>query len=244
VEPKAGGLRFVERVRATNEVHADRLHPEARRFVPAAVAAAVALHALAALATLPRASKADLPPGRPVENRDAGYVHAVVPLPPPRATSPPRAVPPAHAAPAVERDVAAPPDAPVEPWLEPGRETEFAALPGDAASPLGVPEPPAAGPSAAQQGAVTSPVVIPESRVQPAYPARAHRLGIPGSVMLDVSVLPDGTVGEISVLRCDPPDQGFCESAVRAVKRWRYVPGLVGDRPAQVSVKVSLEFKP
>ena len=46
MEPKAGGLRFVERVRATNEVHADRLHPEARRFVPAAVAAAVALHAL------------------------------------------------------------------------------------------------------------------------------------------------------------------------------------------------------
>ncbi len=242
------GLRLEDRLRAAGEMHAARLHPEARRFVPAAIAAAVAVHALAGLLSLPRASRTGPPPLRPREETAAGPVHAVVPLPPARVPAPAADVSPAAARPAVEAEADAevpePPDLPIEPWIEAVREPDLAALPSEAGLPLGDPEPPPAGPPFEEPGVVTNPVLIPGSRVQPVYPARAKRLGIAGNVLLDVSVLPDGSVGEIAVLRCHPADQGFCESAVHAARRWRYLPGLRDGRPTQVSLKVNVDFEP
>jgi len=77
--------------------------------------------------------------------------------------------------------------------------------------------------------------------VQPAYPAFAQQIGVGGSVILDVLVGRDGMVKEISVLRAEP--FGFTESALAAVRQWRYVPPVVGGRSVEVQVAVTVRFE-
>jgi len=63
----------------------------------------------------------------------------------------------------------------------------------------------------------------------PAYPALSRRLREQGRVLLDLLILPDGTVGEIAVQR----SSGFGrldQAALDAVRRWQYVPARRGDR--------------
>ena len=62
----------------------------------------------------------------------------------------------------------------------------------------------------------------------PQYPALSRRLGEQGRVMLDVYILPDGSVGEIKLNR----SSGFPRldnAALQAVKTWKYVPAKRGD---------------
>lgn len=64
----------------------------------------------------------------------------------------------------------------------------------------------------------------------PQYPALSRRLGEQGRVMLDVYILPDGSVGEIKLNR----SSGFPRldnAALQAVKTWKYVPAKRGDNP-------------
>jgi periplasmic protein TonB len=64
----------------------------------------------------------------------------------------------------------------------------------------------------------------------PQYPALSRRLGEQGRVMLDVYILPDGSVGEIKLNRTS----GFPRldnAALQAVKSWKYVPAKRGDKP-------------
>lgn len=64
----------------------------------------------------------------------------------------------------------------------------------------------------------------------PQYPALSRRLGEQGRVMLDVYILPDGSVGEVKLNRTS----GFPRldsAALQAVKSWRYVPAKRGDKP-------------
>jgi periplasmic protein TonB len=64
----------------------------------------------------------------------------------------------------------------------------------------------------------------------PQYPALSRRLGEQGKVMLDVYILPDGSVGEIKLNR----SSGFPRldnAALQAVKNWKYVPAKRGDKP-------------
>jgi protein TonB len=64
----------------------------------------------------------------------------------------------------------------------------------------------------------------------PQYPALSRRLGEQGRVMLDVYILPDGSVGEIKLNRTS----GFPRldnAALQAVKSWKYVPARRGDKP-------------
>ena len=64
----------------------------------------------------------------------------------------------------------------------------------------------------------------------PQYPALSRRLGEQGRVMLDVYILPDGSVGEIRLNR----SSGFPRldnAALQAVKTWKYVPAKRGDKP-------------
>ncbi|RZO91110.1 MAG: energy transducer TonB [Limnobacter sp.] len=64
----------------------------------------------------------------------------------------------------------------------------------------------------------------------PQYPALSRRLGEQGRVMLDVYILPDGSVGEIKLNR----SSGFPRldnAALQAVKTWKYVPAKRGDKP-------------
>lgn len=58
-----------------------------------------------------------------------------------------------------------------------------------------------------------------KSRVEPTYPDIARRMGISGTVKLQVVVAPNGTVKETKVLGGHPI---LINAAVDAVKKWRF----------------------
>ncbi len=250
---ETGDLRLEARLRTSGELHLALLHRGERGLVVAAIAAAVALHVAAAVLPLRGAGDRGRAPAPRAAARAPVEAHVIVPGPPelevPRAAPiareapPPPVVPAERPAPAAPAPAALLPDA-FEPVAESDPEMSPDDLPSDASILLGSPEPPPAGPSPAQAGSGTVPELIQESRVLPVFPQGARQLGVTGNALLDVTVLPDGTVGEISVLRCTPPDVGFCQSAMRAVKRWRYRPAMQGGKPVQASVPVIVEFVP
>jgi len=57
-------------------------------------------------------------------------------------------------------------------------------------------------------------------RVQPVYPAVMQSARMTGQVMLDAIINPDGTIGDITVLKST--NEAFAQSAIQAVKQWRY----------------------
>jgi len=86
------------------------------------------------------------------------------------------------------------------------------------------------------------PVLIESTRAVPKYPEIARRARVEGTVILLITIGPDGTVGQVEVLRA--PDQiwGFDLAALEAVKRWRYRPALMSGRPVSVYAQVMVEF--
>ena len=64
-------------------------------------------------------------------------------------------------------------------------------------------------------------------RVQPVYPAMMQQARMAGQVVLDAIIHPDGTIGDITVLKST--NEAFAQSAIAAVKQWRYsAPGFEG----------------
>lgn len=134
------------------------------------------------------------------------------------------------------------PDEP-EPIREPEPEIEPEPLPPDVEFMIGVPEaPPPSGPLLAGTGGVSMPEVIPESKVTPDYPELARVARIEGRVILQAVILKDGTVAEIEILNCNRPNMGFEESAIQAVRQWRYQPAKQGGRPVDVYFTVRVDF--
>jgi len=80
-----------------------------------------------------------------------------------------------------------------------------------------------------------SPVVPPRvdaahlNNPAPVYPAPSRRLQEEGRVLLDVHILPDGSVGQIR-LRASSGHRRLDQSALDAVRRWRYVPARQGGQ--------------
>lgn len=74
------------------------------------------------------------------------------------------------------------------------------------------------------------------TRVEPEYPAilRARQIG--GTVRLEVTITPKGTVKNVELIGGNPI---LAEAAISAVKRWTYAPG-----DAVSTAQVSLEFNP
>ena len=62
--------------------------------------------------------------------------------------------------------------------------------------------------------------------MKPNYTASAMRAKIQGFVLLDCIVLPDGTVGEITIVKSLDKVFGLDEEAIKAAKQWRFVPGV------------------
>jgi TonB family protein len=64
-------------------------------------------------------------------------------------------------------------------------------------------------------------------RVTPIYPTLMQSARMSGQVVLDAIIHPDGTIGDITVLRST--NEAFAQSAIAAVKQWRYAaPGFEG----------------
>jgi TonB family protein len=83
---------------------------------------------------------------------------------------------------------------------------------------------------------VSAPIVARE--VKPQYTADAMRAGVQGTVTLECVVQPDGAVGEVRVKK--GLESGLDQEAIKAVKQWRFKPGLKDGKP--VAVRVSLEM--
>ena len=59
-------------------------------------------------------------------------------------------------------------------------------------------------------------------KIPPQYPDVAKRMNITGSVRLEVQIAPNGTVKAVTPLGGHPL---LIDSAISAVKRWKYEPG-------------------
>jgi TonB family protein len=57
-------------------------------------------------------------------------------------------------------------------------------------------------------------------KVTPIYPSVMQSARMPGVVVLDAVIHPDGSIGDITVLRST--NEMFARAAVEAVKKWRY----------------------
>ena len=88
---------------------------------------------------------------------------------------------------------------------------------------------------------VSLPVVV--SEVHAVYPPAALKSHIAGTVMLECVVRPDGTVGKVKVVKSVDSKHGFDDAAVRAMKQWRFKPGLKDGRAVPVRVNTEMTFR-
>lgn len=87
-------------------------------------------------------------------------------------------------------------------------------------------------------GAVTLPRVISETR--PQYTSNAMRAKVQGTVEMEVVVDIDGTVSEARVFRALDPE--LDEQALKAVRQWKFVPGVMNGKPVPVLVNIEMSF--
>ena len=78
--------------------------------------------------------------------------------------------------------------------------------------------------------------------VKPRYTAEAMRAKVQGSVWLEVVVLKNGTVGDITVTKSLDRVFGLDEEAIKAARQWRFAPGTRFGEPVAVFVGIELSF--
>jgi protein TonB len=87
---------------------------------------------------------------------------------------------------------------------------------------------------------VTSPQLVFERK--PEYTPEAMTARAQGAVLLEATVLENGTVGAVRVVRSVDKVYGLDGKAVEAVRAWRFRPGTYQGRPVAVKVLVELIF--
>lgn len=90
---------------------------------------------------------------------------------------------------------------------------------------------------------VSSPTLIPRSKVEPIYPMPARNEWAEGNVILQAIIDIGGNVTDVEILRCNNPGMGFEEAAVEAVRQWRYEPAMHKGQPVAVYFTLFVEFK-
>jgi len=76
----------------------------------------------------------------------------------------------------------------------------------------------------------------------PEYPSVARRKRIEGSVLVEVTILADGTCGGVRVLE-DAEHDSFGKAALESVKRWKFQPATRGGKPVESTQKIRFTFK-
>jgi len=87
---------------------------------------------------------------------------------------------------------------------------------------------------------VTLPRVLHEER--PQYTSDAMRAKVQGTVLLECVVKPDGSVGDVQVIRSLDPTFGLDQQAVVAARKWRFAPGPRLGEPVPVLITIELTF--
>lgn len=76
----------------------------------------------------------------------------------------------------------------------------------------------------------------------PIFPPRARQHGWMGKVILEVEVLPDGSIGHLKIAQTSG-HLVLDEAALSAVQQWHYVPAKRGDSPVPVIRMLPIVFK-
>jgi protein TonB len=87
---------------------------------------------------------------------------------------------------------------------------------------------------------VTLPRVLHEER--PQYTSDAMRAKVQGTVLLECVVRPDGSVGDVQVVRSLDPTFGLDQQAVAAARKWRFAPGTRLGEAVPVQITIELTF--
>jgi protein TonB len=77
-------------------------------------------------------------------------------------------------------------------------------------------------------------------RVEPMYPTLPRQTGREGRVEFHALISTDGAVRSLQVLEGDPM---FYQSALDAVRQWRYKPTLLNGRPVEVDTHITIIYK-
>ena len=78
-------------------------------------------------------------------------------------------------------------------------------------------------------------------RSAPRYPPAVREIGVEGSVEVALTVLRDGRVGWVRVLRADPPGY-FEQAALAGVRAWRFEPARRGDEAVECRMVTRVRF--
>lgn len=78
-------------------------------------------------------------------------------------------------------------------------------------------------------------------RTAPIYPIQAKMRRVEGMVVLEFVVDKEGRARDIEVSRSEPDDI-FVDSAKKAVRNWRFKPGIKDGEPVEVRVQQKLTF--
>jgi protein TonB len=79
-------------------------------------------------------------------------------------------------------------------------------------------------------------------QVKADYTDEAKAKRIVGTVMMDVVVLADGSVGDVTVTRSLDTVYGLDANAVKAMKQWQFAPGTKDGRAVAVAISVEMAF--
>ncbi|NWF83269.1 MAG: energy transducer TonB [Bryobacteraceae bacterium] len=88
-------------------------------------------------------------------------------------------------------------------------------------------------------GGVKAPSVI--SKVEPRYTQEARDAKLQGSVLLAGEINKQGVPENIRVLK--GMELGLSESAVAAVKQWKFKPGMKDGKPVRVKANIEVNFR-
>jgi TonB family protein len=87
---------------------------------------------------------------------------------------------------------------------------------------------------------VTLPRVLKE--VRPNYTSDAMRAKVQGIVTLECVVRPDGSVGDVQIIRSLDSIFGLDQEAIKAAKNWKFAPGTRMGEPVPVLISIELTF--
>ena len=76
-------------------------------------------------------------------------------------------------------------------------------------------------------------------RVEPVYPALPKQLHREGRVELHALISSTGTIESLEVISGDPL---FIQSALSAVREWRYRPTILNGRPIEVDTRITVIY--
>jgi protein TonB len=76
-------------------------------------------------------------------------------------------------------------------------------------------------------------------RAEPVYPTLARQIGRAGRVELRAVIATDGSIQSLQVVSGDPL---FYQSALDAVRQWRYRPTVLNGEPVEIDTFISVIY--